>query len=119
MMSKEKFFNEYFFNSQDLEHLEDATGISPERAKEIYNIVKKSGMKDSTFPNQKNYLVAIYDLALDPEDEDERSEWPGIYFGLTAIEKVLAGYLLGWDQASDAIIPQIEIGLEMEGRDKR
>lgn len=118
MMSKEKFFNEYFLNPQDLEHLADATGISSERAIEICNIVIKTGTKDSTIPNQKNYLQAIYDLGIDPEDEDERNKWPGIYFGLTSIEKVLAGYFLGWEQASDAIIPQIEIGLEMRDNNR-
>lgn len=111
-MSKEKFFNEYLLNSQDLENLEDATGISPKRAIEIFNIVRKAGTKDSTIPNQKNYIQAIFDLGIDPENEEERNRWPDIYFGLAPIEKVLAGYLLGWEQASEAIIPQIEIGLD-------
>lgn len=110
MISKEKFFKEYLLNPQDLENLEDTTGISPKRAIEIYNIVRNAGTKDSTVPNQKNYVQAIYDLGIDPDDEDERNKWPGIYFGLTPIEKVFAGYMLGWEQASEAIIPQIEMG---------
>jgi hypothetical protein len=105
---KEKFFKEYLLNPRDLENLEDATGISPERAVEIYNITMKSGMKDSPDPNQKNYIQAIYDLGIDPEDEDERKKWPDIYFGLTPIEKVFAGYLLGWEQASEAFISKLK-----------
>lgn len=99
LMTKEKFFEEYLLSQEDLEKLEEATGIDPERARYIWKLVKSVGMDNFSDVHEKIYLEAIYDLGLEPDDEDERKECPDIYLDLKPIEKVYAGYLLAWEQA--------------------
>ena len=104
-ITKERFFDEFLLNQEDLEKLDDATGIKPERAREIWRFVQDAGTAEYSLVHEKNYIGAIYDLGLEPEGEnkkeceEERKECPGIYLGLAPIEKVYAGYLLAWEQA--------------------
>jgi hypothetical protein len=55
------------------------------------------------FLHEKNYLQAIYDVGLDPDNEDERKDFPNIYLGLNPIEKVYAGCLLTWEQVYEML----------------
>lgn len=100
--TKEQFFEEFVLHKEDLDKLEDATGILPARAREIWKIVSKAGnvgLFDVIMP--KSYIQAIYDLGLEPEDEEERKSCPDIYLGLDPVEKVYAGYLLGLEQTME------------------
>ncbi len=86
-----------------LKYLEEISGISPERAIEIWKMI--IGLDEKKY-FQKIYDL-IYDLGLDPMDDEilERG-WPTIYFGLDGVEKVFAGVLLGYilaEQLSECI----------------
>lgn len=104
LMEKEKFFDEFLLNQEDLENLEEITGIETDRARQIWEIIKKVGMEDFSITKEKSYLKAIYNLGVDPDDEEERKEYPDIFLGLTGIERVYAGYLLAWEQAYSIFI---------------
>lgn len=99
VFTKEQFFKEFVLSKEDLEMLEGATGITPERAIEIWELVKKTGVPEFYISDEKCYIQAIYDIIIDPDDEKEREEFPDVYLGLNPAEKTYAGYLLGLEQA--------------------
>ena len=99
--SKEQFVEDILLNQEDLDNLELMTGISPDRAREIWKNIAKTGIED--FLLEKNYLQSIYEIGLDPDNEKEKEEFPNVYFELNPIEKAYAGYLLGWEQAYEML----------------
>lgn len=94
----EQFMTEIVLCQEDLEKIQQETGLTPDRVREIWKLVRRTGIPEFSTEDERVHIRSVYEVALDPEDEEEREKFPNIYLNLSKLEASLASYLIGIEQ---------------------
>lgn len=94
----EQFMTEIVLCQEDLEKIQEETGITPDRIREIWTLTRGTGIPEFSTEDKRVHIRSVYEVALDPEDEEEREQFPNIYLNLSKLEASIASYLIGIEQ---------------------